>query len=140
MRVIGKRSKNTRPCYHVNDGVYHSFNGILMDGMNFEGSDQFYASLAKQATPVHLDSKVSSIFGQTCDGADIIANEVMAPEMNVGDWITVGGMGAYSIGPASEFNGMTALGKVTVWRSEESQKVNNVDHTYQDTMVYKELK
>lgn len=36
VRVIGKREKNGQLCYHVNDGLYHSFNGILMDGMNFE--------------------------------------------------------------------------------------------------------
>jgi diaminopimelate decarboxylase len=36
VRVIGKRVKNQKLCYHVNDGLYHSFNGILMDGMNFE--------------------------------------------------------------------------------------------------------
>lgn len=43
--------------------------------------------------------------------------------MEIDDWVAVGGMGAYSIGPSSEFNGMTALGKVMVWRSaEESQQ------------------
>lgn len=33
------------------------------------------------------------MFGQTCDGADIIANNLMMPEMKVGDWIVFGGMG-----------------------------------------------
>lgn len=35
-RVIGKRVKKDRPCYHINDSVYHSFNCKLMDGVSFE--------------------------------------------------------------------------------------------------------
>lgn len=47
-----------------------------------------------------------------------MANAVKAPEMQVGDWIVVGGMGSYSIGPSSEFNGMTCLSKIVEWDSE----------------------
>jgi diaminopimelate decarboxylase len=43
VRVIGKREKMEKICYHVNDGfffvifsLYHSFNLILMDGVSFE--------------------------------------------------------------------------------------------------------
>lgn len=37
----------------------------------------------------------------------------MVPEdMNVGDWIVVGGMGAYTYGPKSGFNGMNSLTRV----------------------------
>ena len=35
-RVIGKREKNGRKCYHLNDGLYHSFNCNLMDGFTLE--------------------------------------------------------------------------------------------------------
>ena len=36
----------------------------------------------------------------TCDGADTIARNMMLPnDMNVGDWIVMGGMGAYTYGP-----------------------------------------
>lgn len=45
-----------------------------MDGMSFEGSDQFYASLDQQKRELILESGMSSIFGQTCDGADTIAD------------------------------------------------------------------
>jgi len=45
-RVIGKRTKNGKLCYHINDGVYHSFNILLMDGVSFEDqTDQYYSSL-----------------------------------------------------------------------------------------------
>lgn len=35
-RVIGKRNKKGRICYHINDSLYHSFNNIIMDGVAFE--------------------------------------------------------------------------------------------------------
>lgn len=35
-RVIGKRIKNGKKCYHLNESLYHSFNCNLMDGVSFE--------------------------------------------------------------------------------------------------------
>jgi len=55
MRIIGKRNKYGRICYHVNDSLYHSFNAILMDGMTFEKeSDQFYAALDQNGKTVPI--------------------------------------------------------------------------------------
>ena len=46
----------------------------------------------------------------------------MTPNLEVNDWIVLGGMGniffnkgAYSVGPSSEFNGMESLSKIIVW-------------------------
>lgn len=44
-RVLGKRIKNGKPCYHLNESLYHSFNCNLMDGVSFENSSQFYSAL-----------------------------------------------------------------------------------------------
>lgn len=35
-RIIGKRVKGGKQCYHVNESLYHSFNCNLMDGVSFE--------------------------------------------------------------------------------------------------------
>lgn len=35
-RVMTKRVKAGKLCYHVNESLYHSFNCILMDGVSFE--------------------------------------------------------------------------------------------------------
>jgi len=35
-RVLAKRFKKEKMCYHVNDSLYHSFNCVLMDGVSFE--------------------------------------------------------------------------------------------------------
>jgi len=46
MRVIGKRTKFGKTCYHVNESLYHSFNSMLMDGMTFENDqDQLYSAV-----------------------------------------------------------------------------------------------
>jgi diaminopimelate decarboxylase len=37
----------------------------------------------------------------TCDGYDIIANNLNMPELNVNDWMVFGGMGSYTYGPKS---------------------------------------
>jgi len=39
----------------------------------------------------------------------------LTPNLEVNDWIVLGGMGAYSVGPSSEFNGMESLSKIIVW-------------------------
>ncbi len=59
-----------------------------------------------------MSDNFSTIFGMTCDGMDVIANNIKTPNMNVDDWIVLGGMGAYTYGPKSSFNGMVALDKV----------------------------
>jgi diaminopimelate decarboxylase len=36
----------------------------------------------------------------TCDGRDVIANNLTMPsDLEVGDWIVMGGMGSYTYGP-----------------------------------------
>jgi len=47
-RVIGKRSKNGKPCYHLNESLYHSFNCNLMDGVTFENTNQFYSKVSTE--------------------------------------------------------------------------------------------
>jgi len=49
----------------------------------------------------------------TCDGRDVISNNIKMPnDLQVGDWISMGGMGAYTVGPKSKFNGMKSTTKV----------------------------
>lgn len=69
------------------------------------------------------DLNVCNLFGMTCDGRDIIASNFVAPEMEVGDWLIFGGMGSYTVGPKSKFNGMEATTKVTVWNQKAQETV-----------------
>jgi diaminopimelate decarboxylase len=43
----------------------------------------------------------------TCDGMDIITKNIPVPkDLSVGDCLCIGGMGAYTYGCRSNFNGM----------------------------------
>jgi len=119
-KVIGKRVKEGKVCYHLNDSLYHSFNCILMDGVSFENdNDQFYSAISERGKRLPLGEegfKVGSIFGMTCDGHDVIAKSIALPQnINVGDWLIIGGMGAYTVGPKSSFNGMESTKKIIRW-------------------------
>ena len=47
----------------------------------------------------------SSIWGPTCDGLDQVLEDVLLPEMKLGDWVVFENMGAYTLPVASAFNG-----------------------------------
>lgn len=55
----------------------------------------------------------------TCDGMDVIAKTMNVPSsMKVGDWLCVSGMGAYTYGCRSNFNGMRSTERVIRWNSK----------------------
>jgi ornithine decarboxylase len=47
----------------------------------------------------------SRIFGPTCDSIDLISEDVMLPELAIGEWVYVENFGAYTIAASSGFNG-----------------------------------
>ena len=62
----------------------------------------------------------STLFGMTCDGLDIIASSIGVPtSLKVSDWLYIGGMGAYTYGCRSNFNGMKSTERVIRWPKVE---------------------
>lgn len=115
-RVLGRRVKSGKPCYHLNESLYHSFNCNLMDGASFEEDSQFYRRLDSQQEASLGCAKQSTLFGMTCDGMDIIASSLAVPsELKVGDWLCFSGMGAYTYGCRSQFNGMKSTERIVRW-------------------------
>jgi len=101
LNVIGKKtnvdesgSKNF--IYYLNDGLYGSFNCIYFD---------HYTPIISPFN--ERDGKLyqSVLFGPTCDSMDTINDNIMLPELAVGDWIYVENFGAYTVAAASSFNG-----------------------------------
>lgn len=127
-RVLGRRVKNGKPCYHLNESLYHSFNCNLMDSVSFENqTGQFYSKVDDNNEPAGIyETKNSTLFGMTCDGLDIIAKNLAVPaDLKVGDWLLIGGMGAYTYGCRSNFNGMTSTDRIITWPvtlGEESRR------------------
>ena len=64
----------------------------------------------------------------TCDGMDIITKNMGVPaDLKVGDWICVSGMGAYTYGCRSNFNGMKSTERVVRWSTSfETPQVDAV--------------
>lgn len=89
-----------------------------MDGVSFENStDQFYSRMDEKHEPSAIfEQSNSTILGMTCDGMDIIAKSISVPiDAQVGDWLCFGGMGSYTYGCRSKFNGMSSTDKILRW-------------------------
>jgi ornithine decarboxylase len=105
--VIGKRITDTGINYHINDGIYHNFSCVPFDKVDlFKYGKQPYSVISGINTNTNSTIHSSTLFGFTCDGLDIIGKDYQLPELNIGDHIVFGGMGAYTKASATEFNGM----------------------------------
>lgn len=95
-KIINDKDENII-VYYLNDGVYNSFNCIFFD----------------HCKPIILpfnerDGKLhkSKIFGATCDSIDVISEEILLPELAIGEWVYVENFGAYTVAASSSFNGI----------------------------------
>jgi ornithine decarboxylase len=82
--------------YYLNDGIYGSFGCIYFDHNN-----PTVLPFNERNDKVHK----SRLFGPTCDSIDLISNEIMLPELAVGEWVYVENFGAYTVASSSNFNG-----------------------------------
>ncbi len=92
--VIGRK----RGSITLDESVYGIFSGVLFDGFvpQFKCISRLPYTTCEQFT----------IFGRTCDSADVIAKDVWLPkEIGDSDVLEVENIGAYSWVSASEFNG-----------------------------------
>ena len=93
-KIIGKAVRDGKTCYYLDDGVYHTFSGIIFDHC------QYPLKSFKDG-----EKKVSAAFGPTCDALDTISVAEELPELQIGDYIYAENIGAYSIASSTYFNG-----------------------------------
>jgi ornithine decarboxylase len=92
--VMGRARREGHWWYYLDDGLYGSYSGQLFDHAKYpveslkEGGEKFPSVLA----------------GPTCDSIDVIAENLMLPQLKAGDLIVGRAMGAYTWASASEFN------------------------------------
>jgi ornithine decarboxylase len=103
--IQGKRSVSpNKLLYYINDGVYGSFNCIKFDhALPIPIPAATATATTKQVT---IEKIASTIFGVTCDSADVIVTDYMIEDMQVGDWLKFEEFGAYTLAASSTFNGV----------------------------------
>ena len=92
--VIGKSERDGKRCYYINDGIYHTFSGVLFDHC------QYHLKAFKKGS-----KKISAVFGPTCDALDTISQAEELPELNLGDLVYSENIGAYTHASSTCFNG-----------------------------------
>jgi ornithine decarboxylase len=92
--VMGRARREGRWWYYLDDGLYGSYSGQLYDHAR-------YPVEALRTTGERLPCVLA---GPTCDSIDVIAENVMLPQLKSGDLIVGRAMGAYTWASASEFN------------------------------------
>lgn len=94
-RVVGKAIRDGKPCYYINDGVYHTYSGVIFDHLHYP-----IKAFKKGAT------QLSAVFGPTCDALDVVSMAENLPALERGDLVYSENIGAYSAASSTYFNGI----------------------------------
>ncbi len=94
-KIIGKAMRDGKLCYYIDDGVYHTFSGIIFDHCHYHPK-----AFKKGST------QICTVFGPTCDGLDVISlAEELPANLERGDLLYTDNIGAYSAASSTWFNG-----------------------------------
>lgn len=105
-KIIGKAVRDGKLCYYIDDGVYHTFSGIIFDHCH-------YHPQAFRKGP----TQICTVFGPTCDALDVVSlSENLPTDLQRGDLLYTRHIGAYSIASSTPFNGFPPARTVHVNR------------------------
>ena len=94
-KIIGKAVRDGKLCYYVDDGVYHTFSGIIFDHC------QYHMESFKEGP-----TQICTVFGPTCDALDVISMADELPfKLERGDLLYSRNIGAYCGASSTYFNG-----------------------------------
>jgi ornithine decarboxylase len=93
-KIVGKAVRDGKLCYYINDGVYHTYSGILFDHCK-------YPVKAVKKGP----TQICAVFGPTCDALDTVSLSEKLPDLELGDLVYSENIGAYSHASSTYFNG-----------------------------------
>jgi ornithine decarboxylase len=87
---------------YINDGIFHSMAEPAMANV------QLPARLIRPGRRATSEIADFTIFGPTCDSTDVLPHSVALPaDIDEGDWIEFGQIGAYSNAMSTRFNGFS---------------------------------
>ena len=93
-KIIGEAFRNDKTCYYVDDGVYHTYSGVIFDHCTYH-----MKSFKRGKT------RLCAVFGPTCDALDTISLSEQLPDLEIGDYLYSENIGAYSAASSTHFNG-----------------------------------
>ena len=94
-KIIGKAVRDGKLCYYIDDGVYHTFSGVIFDHC------QYHLKSFKKGP-----MQICSVFGPTCDALDVVSMAEHLPDnLELGDLLYSEQIGAYSHASSTYFNG-----------------------------------
>jgi ornithine decarboxylase len=94
-KILGKAVRDGKLCYYINDGVYHTYSGVIFDHCH-------YHLKAFKRGP----TQICSVFGPTCDALDVVSLAEQLPgDLKLGDLLYSENIGAYSHASSTWFNG-----------------------------------
>ena len=95
-KIIGKSMRDGKPSYYLDDGVYHTYSGQIFDHCKYP---------VKAFT--RGKTRLSAVFGPTCDAFDVISMAEDLPELKRDDLVYSEMIGAYTYASATTFNGFS---------------------------------
>ena len=93
-KIIGKAVRDGKTSYYINDGVYHTYSGVIFDHCK-------YPIKSFKRGPTSL----CSVFGPTCDALDVVSMAENLPDLERDEFVYSVNIGAYSHASATWFNG-----------------------------------
>ena len=95
-QIIGKAVRGGKLCYYLDDGVYHTYSGVIFDHC------QYHLKSFKEGP-----TQLCSVFGPTCDALDTISLAEQLPDLELGELVYAENMGAYCAASSTCFNGFS---------------------------------
>jgi ornithine decarboxylase len=92
---VDEKGGKTQSVY-IPDSIYESFNAIVYDH-----AEPHFEIFTKEGKETYH----TTLWGQTCDSADIIYEDMVFPKLAIGDVLVVRDFSAYTYSPTSFFNG-----------------------------------
>uniref|UniRef100_A0A672Y782 ornithine decarboxylase n=1 Tax=Sphaeramia orbicularis TaxID=375764 RepID=A0A672Y782_9TELE len=85
--------------YYISDGVFGSLNCLIYDPAHTNVAPYLHRVVESGEKRYR-----SIIWGPTCDSLDRVTATYWMPEVQVGDWLLIDNMGAYTVCCSSDFN------------------------------------
>jgi ornithine decarboxylase len=109
--------------YYLDDGLYGAYSNVLTEDVHpMIFAERELKGRATDAAP----HRWATLGGPTCDSSDVIAREVMLPDLQVGDLLVSPAMGAYTTVTATRFNGRPFTPVAVVGRGPATGEVTAI--------------